>query len=356
VLNNIFSEFGVPANLKTDNGPPFNSSAFADFATQQGFRHQKVTPKWAQANGYVERFMCNLGKVMRNAPADEQSFQSELDEFLRNYRSTPHSSSLVPPSRLLFKGSARTTRLPSNQAATPSALQIQARENDTKAKAKAKHYNDTVRGAKESTIQIGDKVLLLNEQRFKSDPVYERVPYLVTARNGSMCTISQGQRSLARNASLLKKVKSVAFWLPEPNEPTAPAAPALAPAASVASALAPAEPAAPALANAASEAPALALAATAAPVVALATLATQLNHSDVEDDSDDSDETLNESDLDEDLDSSSQPTTSEEEAETLELATRTTRSRNKPDWNGHRAPPKPKNKKRRRRADSQQAP
>ena len=62
VLNNIFSEFGVPANLKTDNGPPFNSSAFADYATQQGFRHQKVTPKWAQANGHVSASCATLAK------------------------------------------------------------------------------------------------------------------------------------------------------------------------------------------------------------------------------------------------------------------------------------------------------
>ncbi len=53
------------------------------------------------------------------------------------------------------------------------------------------------------------------------------------------------QRSLARNASLLKKVRSVAFWLPEPNEAAAPAAPLGVPAAPAAPLVAPAVPAAP---------------------------------------------------------------------------------------------------------------
>jgi hypothetical protein len=105
-FNSVLSKFGIPANLRIDNGPPFNSAKFKDFAQEQGFHHQKVTPRWAQANGHVERLMRNIGKVLRSAPADQASFESELNEFLRNYRATPHSSTRTAPSRLLFNGSA----------------------------------------------------------------------------------------------------------------------------------------------------------------------------------------------------------------------------------------------------------
>ena len=56
-LNHIFSEFGIPQVVKTDNGPPFTSTAFTAFAADQGFTHRKITPLWPRANGEVERFM-----------------------------------------------------------------------------------------------------------------------------------------------------------------------------------------------------------------------------------------------------------------------------------------------------------
>jgi transposase InsO family protein len=63
-LSQIFSMFGVPRVLKSDNGPPFQSYKFKQFAEQEGFQHRRVTPYWPQANGCCERFMKNLGKVV----------------------------------------------------------------------------------------------------------------------------------------------------------------------------------------------------------------------------------------------------------------------------------------------------
>ena len=56
-LDNIFSRQGVPVVLKTDNGTPFNSSEFEQFARYLGFEHRKVTPYWPRANGEAEHFM-----------------------------------------------------------------------------------------------------------------------------------------------------------------------------------------------------------------------------------------------------------------------------------------------------------
>lgn len=56
-LDKVFSEFGVPEVVKSDNGPSLNSKEFASFAHNLGFKHRKVTPKWARANGEVERFV-----------------------------------------------------------------------------------------------------------------------------------------------------------------------------------------------------------------------------------------------------------------------------------------------------------
>lgn len=50
-FDSIFSRHELPAMLKTDNGPPFNSEQFAQYTTNMGIRHRKITPYWPEANG-----------------------------------------------------------------------------------------------------------------------------------------------------------------------------------------------------------------------------------------------------------------------------------------------------------------
>ena len=64
-LDKIFSQFGIPEVLRSDNGPPFNSREFNDFSKHLGFAHRKVTPYWPRANGDVERFMRTIKKVIK---------------------------------------------------------------------------------------------------------------------------------------------------------------------------------------------------------------------------------------------------------------------------------------------------
>jgi transposase InsO family protein len=82
VLNEIFSIFGIPGALKSDNGPPFNSFEFKQFSIEQGFKHKKITPLWPRANGMCERFMRNLGKIMRNCSSSQVELEAKLIEFL----------------------------------------------------------------------------------------------------------------------------------------------------------------------------------------------------------------------------------------------------------------------------------
>ena len=63
-LHKIFAEFGVPPQVRTDNGPPFNGKEFKSFAKRSAFEHRNVTPKWPQANGEVERFMRTIKKTI----------------------------------------------------------------------------------------------------------------------------------------------------------------------------------------------------------------------------------------------------------------------------------------------------
>ena len=64
-LDDIFAHYGIPIKLKSDNGPPFKSQEFREFAAFLGFLHERITPYWPRANGTAERFMQSLNKVIK---------------------------------------------------------------------------------------------------------------------------------------------------------------------------------------------------------------------------------------------------------------------------------------------------
>ena len=101
-LDKIFSLFGCPVTLKTDNGPPMNSEQFKKFAKYVGFEHRKITPLWPKANSECERFMKTICKAIRAAHVEQNNWKQEMYNFLRNYRATPHATLKKAPAEILF--------------------------------------------------------------------------------------------------------------------------------------------------------------------------------------------------------------------------------------------------------------
>lgn len=93
--------FGIPEELKTDNGPPFPSFESRQFAEHFGFKHHRITPLWPKANGEAERFMRTLGKAIRTAHIESKNWKQKMFTFLRNYRTTPHSTTNLSPAESL---------------------------------------------------------------------------------------------------------------------------------------------------------------------------------------------------------------------------------------------------------------
>ena len=129
-LDIIFLTFGIPEKFVTDNGAPFNVALFKNFCEHFGEQHRKIPPLWPRANGIRENFMKNLSQVIRNRDVTKKAFSKELNEFLRNNRSTIHCSTKSSPSDLLF-GREKTTRLTFNKGE-------QARSNEGSAKQQQK--------------------------------------------------------------------------------------------------------------------------------------------------------------------------------------------------------------------------
>jgi len=168
-LDSIFSLLGIPVKLKTDNGPPFNGHKFKEFSEYMGFKHQKITPEAPQSNGQAENFMKNLGKVIRSAKTERREWKFELNKFLRNYRSSPHSTTGKAPSILMFNRN-NTSRLP-RLGEVESQPEVQAiRDRDHKMKQNAKIYTDKRRRARTVIFDLGEEVFAKQKitQRFNN--------------------------------------------------------------------------------------------------------------------------------------------------------------------------------------------
>ena len=203
-LDAIFARQGVPDVLKSDNGPPFNGEEFAKFAKHLGFKHRKITPYWPRANGEAERFMKTIQKAIRAARVEGQNWKQAMFQFLRQYRATPHSTINISPSEALNNRKLKIP-LPDPKPTNNFQNDEEIWTQDERKKSKMKSYGDKHHRAKESTIQIGDTVLLRQPKQNKFTPPFDPEPFKVTAVKGSMITVRNKSRSVTRNSSFFKK-------------------------------------------------------------------------------------------------------------------------------------------------------
>ncbi|KAJ8038504.1 hypothetical protein HOLleu_15949 [Holothuria leucospilota] len=205
-LDQIFSMFGIPRVLRTDNGPPFNSQDFAQFADHLGFKHRKIMPRWPQANGIAERLMKTIKKVYQTARMEHKNGHQALHEFLRNYRATVHPSTGMPPSSLLFQYDVRT-RLPDISHFTVSNQDQKTRQHDAAAKQRMKSKAEGNRNIQSPNIEVGERVLLKRDGLVPNDVApYDPIPYTVTSVNGSMVTAKRQDRTITRHISFFKPI------------------------------------------------------------------------------------------------------------------------------------------------------
>jgi transposase InsO family protein len=151
-MKSIFSRHGIPEEVVSDNGPQYSSKEFAKFAEKWEFKHTTSSPRYPQSNGFAERMVQTLKKLLQKAK------DSGNDAYLAvlNYRSTPISNTLPSPAEILMNRVLRTRlSIPPKKSKKKKTNKI-TQELKDKQKRQKHHYD---KGTKElPKLQPKDKI------------------------------------------------------------------------------------------------------------------------------------------------------------------------------------------------------
>lgn len=206
-LDCIFDTYGFPGAIKSDHGPPFNSSDYGKYCSDRGIRPIFSWPLTPQQNGMAEKSMQIINKAMQSANVEGRDYRKSLAEAVRAHNTAAHRTTNAVPSDLMFARKLRRT-LPLTQNAMFMPDYEELRERDFDEKQRAKLQEDKRRGARDSRIMVGDKVVLRRAVKRKGDSNYDPRELEVTdKRKGdlTMKDLADGH-IVKRHITLAKKV------------------------------------------------------------------------------------------------------------------------------------------------------
>lgn len=110
VLEEIFSVFGFPKEIVSDNGPPFGSYDLRKFLDERSIKLTHTPPYHPQSNGSAERAVQTTKDVLRKFVNDHKTnFQIDkaVTEFLFNNRNMPCTENKIIPSQTIMNFTPR---------------------------------------------------------------------------------------------------------------------------------------------------------------------------------------------------------------------------------------------------------
>ena len=107
-LSDLFSRWGFPRQIVTDNGTQFVSSEFKNFTMTNGIEHVFTAPYHPASNGLAENAVRTLKRVIKKAINDKQDIDKALWTFLLHYRNVEHSTTGECPAVLMLGRRIRT--------------------------------------------------------------------------------------------------------------------------------------------------------------------------------------------------------------------------------------------------------
>lgn len=107
-FDDLFSRFGFPVHLVTDNYSTFVGQSFQKFIARAGIRHSTTTTYFPATNGAAENFVDTIKRKTKCLMKDGFTLNVALRKFLFDYRNTPHAATGKTPASLFLGRELRT--------------------------------------------------------------------------------------------------------------------------------------------------------------------------------------------------------------------------------------------------------
>lgn len=221
-LEDLFVTFGYPKFLKLDNGPPFKSRKFREWADSKGITLVFSTPLAPWMNGEAESQMRGIDKILRIAVAQKEPWQVELNKYLFAYNRRVHPVTGLKPAEMMFKRKVRDLLPTVEDPERNEPVIEEARDKDKVEKHLGKLTGDARRRAKKSSLEIGDVVLMETKPTSGLQSKFGTTPFTIIEKRGGTVTIRNEEGTTYRRSTCqVKKMPVERAHLGEPaSEPS----------------------------------------------------------------------------------------------------------------------------------------
>ena len=103
-FKSIFSEYGLPDTIVSDNGPCYTAELFTNLMKEYAVNHITSSPHYPQSNGLAEKFV----HIVKNLFHKAKEEGADIEKYLMIYCNTPLASTSKSPMQMLQQ---RLTRL-----------------------------------------------------------------------------------------------------------------------------------------------------------------------------------------------------------------------------------------------------
>ena len=94
----VFSRYGIPREVVSDNGPQFTSYEYIKFSQEWDIKHITSSPKYPKSNGFVER---NIQTIKRALPKSLRTGDDPQMTLLMLRTAPSRDGSPAPATRLM---------------------------------------------------------------------------------------------------------------------------------------------------------------------------------------------------------------------------------------------------------------
>ena len=210
-----FSTFGVPDEISSDGGPPYNSLEYANFLKVWDIKMRKSSAYYPQSNGRAEVAVKTAKRILLgNIDSTGEVDTEAVTRALLAHRNTPTQKDRMSPSELLF-GHKIKDHLPNRfrklRADWRKAREIREIKNAERCPPLEKEPGRLLK-----PLSVGDRVAVQNQTGNKPNKWHNtgRIVQVLPFRK-YMVVMDGSRRITARNRRFLRKLPAATKLIPE---------------------------------------------------------------------------------------------------------------------------------------------